>query len=282
MQQATSFPALPAELDFDPVREPATRNGNVIDGRFWVINPLNDEIIGDGKRVHNPHNYRKMWDSMWEGLMQSDLDMSTIEVKTRVIENGAAMRAEVILPNQDFTGQLGEAAKMKIVIADSHDQTIKRSVSAMVHRLACLNGMIAVREKIAFSQKHTTFSDPLSIGIAASNWIPQLQSEVEGMKQMMGIRIGLDQAVEFYRQNVARYRTASGYKFNERMLERILNIHNSYDMGHNAYRVYNTLTHLSTHVDKAKGDADIGRKQLRIEQDIESVIRGPFAEMIAV
>ena len=64
------------------------------------------------------------------------------------------------------------------------------------------------------------------------------------------------------------------------MLERIVAIHNSYDMGNNAYRVYNTLTHMSTHVDKARGDSDDGRKRLRIEQDIEAVIRGPFAALI--
>jgi len=37
---------------------------------------------------------------------------------------------------------------------------------------------------------------------------------------------------------------------------------------------------MSTHVDKARGESDDGRKRLRIEQDIEAVIRGPFAELI--
>jgi len=159
-----TIPSLPADLDFQPIREQATRNGMPVTGRFWVVNPLNDSVLGDGRRVHNPQNYRTMWDSLWTGLSESVLDLSTVEVKAHSIENGAAMRAEIILPNHDFSGKLGEAAKMKIVIGDSHDQSVKRSVQAMILRLACLNGMIAVRENIGFSQKHTTFSDDWSSG----------------------------------------------------------------------------------------------------------------------
>jgi hypothetical protein len=275
-----AIPTLPTALDFDPIREQATRNGSPVEGRFWVINPLNDSIIGDGKTVHNPQNYRKMWDSLWMGLSESTLDLTGVEIKARSIDNGAAMRAEIVLPNHDFSGRLGEASKMKIVIGDSHDQTVKRSVSAMILRLACTNGMIAVREKIGFAQKHTTFSDPQVIGAIASGWLPQLESEVDLMKEMTVIKIDQDTAIKFYRENVAKYRTSTGWKYNEKMLERIIQIHNNYDMGNNAYRVYNTLTHLSTHVEVMKAGADVGRKQLRMEQDIETVLRGSFQELI--
>lgn len=276
---AFSAPSLPAELDFAPVREPATRNGNIIDGRYWVINPLNDAIIGDSKRVHQATNYKTMWDSMWEGLAQSELDLSNVIIKAKSIDNGAAMRAEITLPKHDFSKKLGEAAQMRIVIADSHDQTVKRSVKAMVLRLACLNGMMAVRENITFSQKHTTFSNPETIGVAASNWLPMLENEAELMNEMVSVHVDNDTAIKFYREHVAKYRTASGWKFNEKMLNRIMGIHHSYIMGNNAYRVYNTLTHISTHVEDARS-GDTGRKQLRIEQDIEQVIRGPFADLL--
>jgi len=275
-----TIPSLPADLDFQPIREQATRNGMPVEGRFWVVNPLNDSVIGDGRRVHNPQNYRTMWDSLWTGLSESVLDLSTVEVKARSIDNGAAMRAEIILPNHDFSGKLGEAAKMKIVIGDSHDQSVKRSVQAMILRLACLNGMIAVRENIGFSQKHTTFSDPQMIGQVASNWIPQLENEVDLMKQMTVVKVDVDTAVHFYREHVTKYRTATGWKFNEKMLERVMQIHNSYNMGHNAYRVYNTLTHISTHVETSREGADVGRKQLRIEQDMDAVLKGAFNDLL--
>ena len=274
-------PTLPASLDFTPVREPVTRNGNVVPNMYWVINPLNDAIIGDGKSRHAVTNYTTMWDSLWEGLKQSTLDLSNAVVKADAIGNGAAMRAEIVLPNHNFEKRLGEAAQMKIVIADSHDQTVRRQVRAMIYRLACLNGMISARENIGFAQKHTAMNDPELIGTIASGWLPKLESDADLMREMVSIPIGKDLAVEFYREHVAKYKTNTGSaKINEKMLERIIGIHNSYDMGNNAYRIYNTLTHLSTHVDKARGDSDDGRKRLRMEQDIEAVIRGPFSALI--
>lgn len=275
-------PTLPASLDFTPVREPVTRNGNVVPNMYWVINPLNDAIIGDGKSRHSVTNYTTMWESLWEGLKQSTLDLSNAIVKADSIGNGAAMRAEIVLPNHNFEKRLGEAAQMKIVIADSHDQTVRRQVRAMIMRLACLNGMISAKETIGFSQKHTTMNDPELIGTIASGWLPKLEADADLMRDMVSIRIDKDTAVEFYRDHVAKYKTNAGVvKINEKMLERIVAIHNSYNMGNNAYRVYNTLTHMSTHVDKARGESDDGRKRLRIEQDIEAVIRGPFAELLA-
>jgi hypothetical protein len=191
------------------------------------------------------------------------------------------MRAEIVLPNHNFEKRLGETAQMKIVIADSHDQTVRRQVKAMIMRLACLNGMISARENIGFAQKHTTMNDPELIGTIASGWLPKLEADADLMRDMVSIKIDKDTAVEFYRDHVAKYKTNTGLvKINEKMLERIVAIHNSYNMGNNAYRVYNTLTHMSTHVDKARGESDDGRKRLRIEQDIEAVIRGPFAALI--
>jgi hypothetical protein len=275
-------PTLPASLDFTPVREPVTRNGNVVPNMFWVINPLNDAIIGDGKSRHSVTNYTTMWESLWDGLKQSTLDLSNAVVKADSIGNGAAMRAEIVLPNHNFEKRLGEAAQMKIVISDSHDQTVRRQVKAMIMRLACLNGMISAKENIGFAQKHTTMNDPELIGTIASGWLPKLEADADLMRDMVSIKIDKDTAVEFYRDHVAKYKTNTGLvKINEKMLERIVAIHNSYNMGNNAYRVYNTLTHMSTHVDKARGESDDGRKRLRIEQDIEAVIRGPFAELLA-
>jgi hypothetical protein len=58
------LPELPAELNFDPVREKQVRNGVEVTGKYWVINPLTDAVIGDGKTVHNPQNFNRMWETL--------------------------------------------------------------------------------------------------------------------------------------------------------------------------------------------------------------------------
>jgi hypothetical protein len=108
IKDASSFntynglPELPAELNFDPVREKQVRNGREVPGKYWVINPLTDTVIGDGKTVHNPQNFNRMWENLREGLQVAGLDTSHIQVKFNALSSGAAMSADIILKNYDF------------------------------------------------------------------------------------------------------------------------------------------------------------------------------------
>ena len=275
MQTYNTLPDLPAHLDFEPQREAQTRNGIVIPNKYWVVNPLTDEVIGDGKSVHNPHNYRTMWDNLRQGLILAGLDTSNVEVDFNSMSNGSAMSAKIVLKNYNFEKKLGEPAKMVMQVHDSHDQTVKRSISAMIYRLACLNGMIAPRERVGISQKHTTYADPETIGKVASNFPVQLERDAEVMAKMRQIKVERDYAVDFFRRNVATYYTKTGAKVNNKYLEKVVGIYDWYkELGDNTYRVYNTLTHISTHVEVSRDGAELGRKRIRVEQDIENVIKG--------
>ena len=82
------IPALPVELDFDPVREPAKRiakNGNVqvIPGVFNIVNPNTDTVMTVSKSKHNPVNYNLMWQSFMDGIMASGIDTSQVEATPR-------------------------------------------------------------------------------------------------------------------------------------------------------------------------------------------------------
>ena len=267
------LPALPQILDFDPVREPQIRNGVAIRNQYWVVNPNTDTVIGNGKSIHNPQNFSKVWDSFREGLLNSGLDTSEAEVKFNVIKEGAAMDAQIVLKRYQYEQVLGEPAKMTMSFRDSHDQSIRRQIRAMIYRLACLNGMIAPREAVGIVQKHTTYSDPDTVGKIASKFPDQLLKDAQTMRLMQGVKVDRDDAIDFLERNVATYPTKTGTKVNKKWLDRIVGIHDSYNiLGDNTYHLYNTLTHISTHVESRT--ADVATKRIRIEQDIESVIRG--------
>jgi len=269
----TVLPALPQILDFDPVREPQIRNGVAIRNQYWVVNPNTDTVIGNGKSIHNPQNFSKVWDSFREGLLHSGLDTSEAEVKFIVIKEGAAMEAQIVLKRYQYEQVLGEPAKMTMSFRDSHDQSIRRQIRAMIYRLACLNGMIAPREAVGIVQKHTTYSDPDTVGKIASKFPDQLLKDAQVMRLMQGVKVQRADAIDFLERNVATYPTKTGTKVNKKWLDRIVGIHDSYNiLGENSYHLYNTLTHISTHVESRT--ADVATKRIRIEQDIESVIRG--------
>ena len=70
-------------------------------------------------------------------------------------------------------------------------------------------------------------------------------------------------------------------KVNQRALDDAMRTYFSYKMNDNVYRLYNTLTHLSSHVEGKRGNTDINRKQLRIETDVENIVRSKdFAELM--
>jgi hypothetical protein len=267
------LPALPSVLDFEPAREPQIRNGVILSDRFWVVNPVTDAVIGDSRSVHRTANFRTMWDNLREGLALANIDTSHAQVEFSAIAEGAAFSAKIILNKYDFEKKLGEAAKMQMNVRDSHDQSVKRQVEAMIYRLACLNGMIAPRERVGISQKHTTYSDPETVGKVAANFPVQLEQQAEMMAQMRNVTVSRGQVISFFEKHVATYHTRTGSKVNKKWLDKIVGIYDNYaSIGDNAYRVYNTLTHISTHIEGREG-TDLERKRIRIETDIHAVMQ---------
>jgi hypothetical protein len=273
-----TLPALPEYLDFAPKREKQTRNGVVVDGKWWTVNPNTDEVIGDGRRNHNPMNFSIMWDSLREGLYHSGLQLDSATTKFNTYNNHAGMTAEIVLPNHDFVKALGEPSCLKIRIVDSHDQSQRRQIKAMIMRLACLNGMVSMAENTSLSQLHTLGSDPERIGAVAAKWPELLLGDASKMQHMREVKVSRDTAQIFYQNNVASHKTRTGMTLNKSMLDRIMGIHDSYQLGNNAYRLYNVLTHMSTHVESRSCTT---KKQLVMEDKIGSIINGAAFKELA-
>ena len=276
-QDFTSVPALPASLDFDPIREAVTRNGSVVPDQFWIVNPNNGKLISNkpsGKH-HHPVNYIHMWDGFREGVDESGIDTSKLKIKFNIADNSSAFSVDIIFAEYDYERIVGEATQMRMRIIDSHDQSFKRDIRCMLMRLACTNGMSSVGERLAVKQKHTMLSDPEKLGAVVAEFPTRLENEAELYKKMMSTPVTKDRAIAFARAQVATYRTASGIKVNEKSVEEFARIWNLYSsMGETGYRLYNVLTHIGTHVTGREG-TDIARKQIRIEDKVSDIVQAP-------
>ena len=226
-----------------------------------------------------------------EGLLLSGLDLQGLQVMWNIVHNKigepVAYSTELKLPNENYNKQLGEEACTKIILRDSHDQTVLRQIRAMVLRLACLNGMLSVGNKEGSSifQKHTTFSDPETVGEVASKFPMHLRDEATAMNKMREVKVLRNEAISFFRDNVAFYKTKTGIKPNESLLERIVGFYDNYRaLGHNKYRVLNTLTHLSSHVNSLpkKNDTCMTSKGIRMEKDVQDVLDSSAFEFLGV
>tara|TARA_R100001015_G_C4633328_1_gene198128 strand:- start:852 stop:1790 length:939 start_codon:yes stop_codon:yes gene_type:complete len=270
------LPALPIDLDFNPVRETVYRNGVRVPDQYWIVNPHTDQLINDkpsGKN-HHPVNYTRMWDAFCEGVSASGIDTNNLQVKFNIAHNGSAFSADIVFKNYDFKRIIGEATQMKMRIVDSHDMTFRRDIRCTIMRLACTNGMSNVGENLTIRQKHTMLSDPEKLGAVVAEYPSRLENEAELYERMIKTPVTKDQAIAFARSEVATYRVASGIKVNEKSVEEFARIWNDYaGLGNTGYRLYNVLTHIGTHVTGRKG-TDMARKQIRIEDKVADIVQG--------
>ena len=287
-QNFNGIPALPVELDFDPVREQVVRTGRdgvirTVRDSYWVVNPLTDEVMATSKNQHNPVNFKNMWDSFREGVEHSGVDTSDIQIMFNTARGGAAFSADIVFKRYDYQQIVGEPTQMKMRILDSHDMTLKRDIRCMLMRLACTNGMVTVGERLTVKQKHTTFSDPEKLGAVVSEFPTRLENEAHLYKDMMAKRVTKDQAIAFARTEVATYRTAAGIKINEKTVEEFARIWNEYRaLGETGYHLYNVLTHIGTHVTGREG-TDVARKQIRIEDRVSEIVQAPaFRQLVGL
>jgi hypothetical protein len=101
---------------------------------------------------------------------------------------------------------------------------------------------------------------------------------------MMETRVSHDQAIDFMERNVAMYRTNAGkMKLNNKALEECNRVWGLYStMGDTGYRLYNTLTHIGTHVEGRDG-TNITLKQARMEQKVQEVVSLPeFKQLVGL
>jgi hypothetical protein len=283
------IPALPVELDFDPVREPAKRvnahgDVEVIPGLFHVINPLNDRVLASTKTKHTAVNYAVGYNSFLAGIEASGIDTSQVEAKFNVSGNGGAFTADIILKRFNFERVVGEPVYMRFRITDSHDTTFVRDMMCGLWRLWCTNGCSSVAENLRVRNKHTRFSDPEKLGAVVADYPARLEAEAELYPLMMNTNVSHDQAIDFLERNVATYRNNAGkLQLNKRALEECNRIWGLYgSMGNTGYRLYNTLTHIGTHVEGRDG-TNITLKQARMEQKVQEVVNLPeFKQLVGL
>ncbi|HEY9816848.1 MAG TPA: DUF932 domain-containing protein [Candidatus Obscuribacterales bacterium] len=265
---------LPEALNFTPVKEKQRRNGTVIEGKYWLINPNTDDVMGDCKGVYTPTNFSVLYDAYREGLELSGLDLSEIEITIRAFRGMAAMRADVVLKKYDYERIVGEPTQMRMKLINSHDLSFKYDVTAELMRLWCSNGCASIAESMSFVQKHTTYASPEKIGDAVRTWPSMLEGQAKLLSHMQTVPVSRDRAIGFLSDNVAFRKTKLGVEPNKKELTKLMDIWDSYKLGDNAYRLYNVLTHVSSHVEGRNESTDLTQKQVREEQRIEGIVSG--------
>jgi hypothetical protein len=243
---------------------------------MFVVRQDNDQPLAVVGSKHRPTNYRKLWEPLREGLIASDLDLTDATVKWHVVGNGAAMFADITLKAYDFEHIIGEPTSMKMRVLNSVNGSWKYDVSAMLMRLACLNGMSRVDQGTSASFKHTVNTNPEKIGEVASQWPILLESDGHFFNHMKKVEITSEEAKALF-SRFCTTTTKVESRVNKAWLGRMVTLWDNYSstIGQNGYALYNALTHYGTHSDKATSRGDVNAKLVRQEQSVTKFLRSP-------
>ena len=267
---------MPEVLDFEPVLKPVIYNGQPVPDKMFVVREDNDQPLAVVGSKHRPTNYRKLWEPLREGLAASDLDLTDATVQWHVVNNGAAMFADVTLKAYDFERIIGEPTSMKMRVLNSVNGSWKYDVSAFLLRLACLNGMSRVDQGTSASFKHTVNTDPEKIGDVASQWPILLESDGHFFNHMKKVYLTNEEATALFAK-FCTTTTKVESRVNKAWLGRMVTLWDNYSrsIGKNGYALYNALTHYGTHSDKATSRGDVNAKLVRQEQSVTKFLRSP-------
>ena len=277
---------MPEVLDFEPVLKPVIYNGQPVPDKMFVVRQDNDQPLAVVGSKHRPTNYRKLWEPLREGLAASDLDLTDATVQWHVVNNGAAMFADVTLKAYDFERIIGEPTSMKMRVLNSVNGSWKYDVSAMLMRLACLNGMSRVDQGTSAAFKHTVNTNPQRIGDVASQWPVLLESDGHFFNHMKRVKITTREVKDLF-STFCTSTTKVGTRVNKAWLGRMVQLWDNYSasIGQNGYAMYNALTHYGTHSDystshswhggSAHTRADVNAKLVRQEQTVTKFLRSP-------
>lgn len=277
-----------SESFFDVVERPiVTPEGHVIPGKKAICRaddgaPLS--VVGSGyKTVAN----EEVFTSFTALLEKSKLDLEGAQVITEFSHDGARTFAQLILPSHTLKVGSGDETALRLIARNSYDGSSAFTVQAGGYRFVCSNGQIVGDSISYFRGKHVSSLDVKAAAQSISNvlgsfnrsqeWYSSLRSKKVNDKPAYACLAHASRNAEALQQGIP--------KSEEDMPRLMKTLFESWrthraQLGHNAWALYNTLTHFSTHhgTDREDGERHANsaaakfRREDRVRETLSSKV----------
>lgn len=286
---ATSF--------FDVTEEKClTAGGQEIPGKKVICrkddgSPL--AVVGDRYKVVTNE---ELFSSFTQVLGKSEICLDGAKVNTHFSHGGARTFAEIILPGHDLkvggVQKVGDVTQLRLIARNSYDGSTAFMVQTGGYRLACLNGQVTGTTVGYFAGKHVSSLDVKTAVQNVSNMLDSFNASQEWFSELRSKKVTDKQAyacLAFASRNQEALRQGIPSKMEEappmmRTLFDSWTLHKK-TMGDNAWSLYNTMTHFSTHwdTDKEKDEqhANAAAARFRREDRIRETLQSPIWTKLA-
>tara|TARA_B100000424_G_scaffold243256_1_gene212725 strand:+ start:52 stop:951 length:900 start_codon:yes stop_codon:yes gene_type:complete len=229
-----------------------TIKGRRVPNKKALINMSTEDVMSVVSSNYKVVTNEEIFSSFCRSVEASSIRAEGASVKVRQTPNGARAMVDFIFPEESIKMYDDESkTALQLCALNSFDGTTRYLTKAGGLRMKCLNGQILGHIVGSYSSTHT---ESLCVEEGAKSviaMIEQFQSAQNYWGAMMLTKVDTDVATSVFKDFLGIKQNDQLERQNAR-LQRCLNLWSTYcyEMGSNAYALYNVLTHYVSHQEK--------------------------------
>ncbi len=269
---------------FDVKREAVkTASGKQVPGKVAICRADDGSPLGIVSEKYNLVTTREIFEKFDKALDKSKVDTAGVELNIMYANRGARTMVRMKFPHHTIRVRDEDESILEIVTRQSYDGRWKFSTRGGAVRIACLNGMLLGDWAASYSEYHNA---NLNVDLAAqklanilnafdgtkAHWQKMLRAKVTDEKAWRVFCLFADRPHDFKR-GLAAYKEATKANTATKMMDHWIK-NEKIEIGDNAFSLYNTLTHHSTHA-KLRKDKEAISMDLR-ENKVAAILSSKY------
>jgi len=228
-----------------------------------VFRPDTEEVLAVVSNRYKLTPHVEIFDAFNDVLDAAGLATGRLEVKDHIMDDGAlAMRSINFLDHEIDVGnsQNSDPVAFRVDIYNSVNGRWAFHQIAGAIRFACLNGMVSGDMAFWSRIRHTRRIRPESEASRLTNALNAMEKSADEYRKMRQTGVREDAVQNLFKNTLAAAPTRSDPKaVNKTQLDGLLKQYDNerHKLGENAWAVFNTATHWSSHPDVKRADPAI-------------------------
>lgn len=190
--------------------------------------------------------HKDAFDAISQALLESGMDLTGMEVRDGLYENGSRARRTIIIPQIHVEPAVGDRMHFKLDAFNSVDGRWAFRNEFGYYRLACLNGMVTAEFAAGIYAKHTSVIDVEAISKRLQTALEMVEKDEATFAAWTKIKVSEAQAGWFFAQTLAKVaRRGMEDDVNKTLHARLMSRFNAERA--TVYGLWNAMTAWSSH-----------------------------------
>ena len=240
--------------------------------RRGIYNTDTGNLISTCGSKYKPVAHYEIAEKLRDKLIQSEVDLSDIQVTNWLYDEGAKWRMEILFNKYIAEPAIGDILKLRMLVDSSLDLTRMFSAIFDALRMWCLNGCVSSLYQIHNRYKHTFGFNIEAIANKIALAPSKYNENKEEFERMIKTEVSRDEALQFFKKTIGhRPRPTEPNHYSKPLVD---NLTNRFDkeamgLGFTLWTLYNALTHYSSHPDKNEDWGDTRGKLHNVQYNRE-------------